>query len=335
MKSQLLPLALSFALFATIDAQVVVQQQTVTTTHQSQAPGFQMNFNTWNPMISHQGQFSSMWDPARGEYILVPFTSNQPIQHHSYYDQFGNLVQNQQQGVYFDQFGNLIQNQQQGVYLDQFGNLIQNQQQGFFIDQFGNQIQNQQQGFYIDQFGNQIQNQQQGFYLDQFGNPIQNQQQVFYIDQFGNPIQNQQQVVYLDQFGNPIYNQQQNQFQNQQFNPFVQPRVEMFPQQIVSSPVNAAIPMNPGAFSQAITQVMQQNFESTRLTVAKQIIGSNFFTADQVRQLMTQMSFEASRLELARFAYNRVLDPQNYFVVNNAFNFSSSVDELNNSLFGR
>jgi len=323
MKSQLLPFALSFALFATINAQVVVQQQTVTTTHQSQAPGFQMNFNTWNPMISHQGQFSSMWDQARGEYILVPFTSNQPIQHHSYYDQFGNLVQNQQQGVYFDQFGNPIQNQQQG----------------FYIDQFGNPIQNQQQGFYLDQFGNQIQNQHQGFYLDQFGNQIQNQQQVFYLDQFGNQIQNQQQVVYLDQFGNPIYNQQQNQFQNQfqnqQFNPFVQPRVEMFPQQMVSSPVNATIPMNPGAFSQAITQVMQQNFESTRLTVAKQIIGSNFFTADQVRQLMTQMSFEASRLELARFAYNRVLDPQNYFVVNNAFNFSSSVDELNNSLFGR
>ena len=303
MKSQLLPLVLSIALFATIDAQVVVQQQTVTTTHQSPAPGFQMNFNAWNPMISNQGQYSSVWDPTRGEYVLVPFTSNQPIQQNSYYDQFGNLVQNQQQVVYFDQFGNPIQNQQQGVYLDQFGN--------------------------------QIQNQQQGFYIDQFGNPIQNQQQVFYIDQFGNPIQNQQQVVYLDQFGNPIYNQQQNQFQNQQFNPFVQPRVEMFPQQIVSSPVNAAIPMNPGAFSQAITQVMQQNFESTRLTVAKQIIGSNFFTADQVRQLMTQMSFEASRLELARFAYNRVLDPQNYFVVNNAFNFSSSVDELNNSLFGR
>jgi hypothetical protein len=303
MKSQFLLFAFSIALVETLNAQVVIQQQTVTTTHRNQAPGFQMNFNAWDPSIINQNHYSSVWDPSLGEYILVPLGANQPIQYTTYYDQFGNLVQQQQQLVYVDQFGNPIQNQQQAVYLDQFGNPIQNQQQAV--------------------------------YVDQFGNPIQNQQQVVYVDQFGNPIQNQQQVIYVDQFGNPIQTQQQNNFQNQQFNPFVQQQVDMFPQQMMSSPVNAVIPMNPAAFSQAIMQVQQQSFESTRLTVAKQIVGSNFFTADQVRQLMTQMNFESSRLELARFAYNRVLDPQNYFVVNNAFNFSSSVDELNNSLFGR
>lgn len=231
MKSQLLLFALSIALFANSDAQVVVQQQTVTTTYQNQLPGFQMSFNSWDPMIS-----------------------NQPIQQTSYYDQFGNLIQ---------------------------------------------------------------------------------QQQVVYIDQFGNPIQNQQQVVYVDQFGNPIQNQQTNYYQNQPCNPIVPPQVDVYPQQFVSSPVNAAFPMNPSAFSQALTQVKQQNFESTRLTVAKQIINSNFFTSEQVRKLMTQMSFESSRVELARYAYNKVLDPQNYYVVNNAFSFSSSVNELNNYLFGR
>jgi len=43
---------------------------------------------------------------------------------------------------------------------------------------------------------------------------------------------------------------------------------------------------------------------------------------------MGVFSFESTRLDFARMAYHRVIDPQNYFIVNNAFRFSSSIDEL-------
>jgi hypothetical protein len=252
MKSRILLLVLSIALFANINAQVVVQQQTVTTTFQNQVPGFQMNFNAWDPMISTQTQYSNIWDPSRGEYILVPMNTSITPTYSSYYDQFGNLVQQQQQTVY----------------------------------------------------------------VDQFGNPIQQQQQ--------------QQVVYVDQYGNPIQTQS-----NYNCNTAAPINYNVYPQQTSVNPINTVMPMNPASFSQALAQIKQQNFESTRLTVSKQIITSNFFTSDQVRQMMQQMSFESSRVELARFAYNRVLDQQNYYLVNNAFSFSSSVDELNSYLFGR
>ena len=294
MKASILSLAASLFCVFQSQAQIVVQQQTTTYTT---TPGFQMQFNTWNP-LQQQQQLVSVWDPITNQFILVPAVQQQPV---VYVDQFGNPIQNIQQ------------QQQPVVYVDQFGNPIQNFQQ------------QQQPVVYVDQFGNPIQNFQQ------------QQQPVVYVDQFGNPIQNfqqqQQPVVYVDQFGNPV---QQNVYYN---DPAIcNPVTTLHPNYIQPtnvSPVNAAVAMNQGQFSQVLSQIKNQSFESTRLTLTKQIIGSNWFTSEQVRQIMTQMSFEDTRVEIARFAYNRVLDPQNYFVVNSAFSFSSSVDELNQYLFGR
>jgi len=44
---------------------------------------------------------------------------------------------------------------------------------------------------------------------------------------------------------------------------------------------------------------------------------------------MQAFTFEDTKLQFAKFAYGRTFDIGNYFVVNNAFDFSSSVDELN------
>jgi hypothetical protein len=52
-------------------------------------------------------------------------------------------------------------------------------------------------------------------------------------------------------------------------------------------------------------------------------------TTAQVSQIMALFSFEDSKLDFAKFAYGRTYDLSNYFMVNNAFTFSSSVDELN------
>ena len=46
------------------------------------------------------------------------------------------------------------------------------------------------------------------------------------------------------------------------------------------------------------------------------------------------MSFEDTRLELAKAAYYKTVDTENYFIVNKEFWFSSSVDELSRYLSG-
>lgn len=87
-------------------------------------------------------------------------------------------------------------------------------------------------------------------------------------------------------------------------------------------------PMSPADFESARESVASKGFDETRLAIAKEIIGSNCMLCSQIKELMMVMSFEETRLDLAKFAWNHNLDKGNYYKLNDAFNFSSSVDEL-------
>jgi hypothetical protein len=80
--------------------------------------------------------------------------------------------------------------------------------------------------------------------------------------------------------------------------------------------------------------IRSKSFESTRLQVARQALDSRRLTSYQVRELMELMWFESSKLELAKFAYSRVIDKERFFLVNDAFSFSSSIDELDRFIRG-
>jgi hypothetical protein len=45
--------------------------------------------------------------------------------------------------------------------------------------------------------------------------------------------------------------------------------------------------------------------------------------------MMGQLDFEDTKLQYAKFAYNKTYDIGNYYKLNDAFDFSSSIDELN------
>jgi len=96
-----------------------------------------------------------------------------------------------------------------------------------------------------------------------------------------------------------------------------------------------AIPMGGGDFSSALGTIRGQSFEETKLKTAKQIAGSNCLSTAQITQICQLFSFEGSKLDFAKFAYNFCTDPRSYFKVNNVFSFSSSSDELNEYLQGR
>ncbi|HPD54724.1 MAG TPA: DUF4476 domain-containing protein, partial [Bacteroidia bacterium] len=75
--------------------------------------------------------------------------------------------------------------------------------------------------------------------------------------------------------------------------------------------------------------------ENTKLTIAKQVIQNNCLTADQVRETMTLFDFENTKLDFAKFAYDRTYDRANYYKVNDAFEFESSIEDLNRYIGGR
>jgi hypothetical protein len=98
---------------------------------------------------------------------------------------------------------------------------------------------------------------------------------------------------------------------------------------------NAPAAMPQHEFINALEHVRSRNFDSDRLAVAKQITRNNLLTANQIFSMADLMSFESSRLDYAKFAYDYCFDRQNYYVVNNVFNFSSSVRELDEYIAAR
>lgn len=100
------------------------------------------------------------------------------------------------------------------------------------------------------------------------------------------------------------------------------------PQQQPVANARCAYPMAPGAFSQAQSQIANQGFDETRLSIAKQVAQSNCMTAAQIRDVMRTFGFDETRLEFAKFAYPFSYDPNNYFMVNDAFQFEASAEEL-------
>lgn len=161
-----------------------------------------------------------------------------------------------------------------------------------------------------------------------YTDPMQGQ---FMIDQWGNYIPVQQQIILQQPVTQPQFMVPQQQFfQQQQVFPqqqFIAPQ-----QQFIQQP--AFVGVDGGTFSMMIQQISQQSFDSNRLQLAMQIVSSNRLTSAQVTDIARLLSFESSRLDFLKFAYPFVADPGSYFMVNNAFSFSSSVDELNRHIMG-
>ena len=86
--------------------------------------------------------------------------------------------------------------------------------------------------------------------------------------------------------------------------------------------------MSPRQLDDMLSSLRKQTFEDTRIKTAKQMISNNCLSSAQVAKMCLEFTFEANRLELAKFAYAYCVDPNNYYKVNDVFTFSSSTDEL-------
>lgn len=93
--------------------------------------------------------------------------------------------------------------------------------------------------------------------------------------------------------------------------------------------VGCAYPLDPTRFSQLKQSIASKPFEDTRLQIAKQAIRGNCMSTYQVKELMELFTFEGTKLDFAKHCYDAVYDVENYFLVNDAFTFSSSIDDLN------
>ncbi len=88
--------------------------------------------------------------------------------------------------------------------------------------------------------------------------------------------------------------------------------------------------MNARVFEQFKQTLRNESFDNTRLSLAKQTIGAGFFTSLQVKEIVNIFTFESNKLEIAKYAYAFTVDKSSYFLVNDAFTYSSSKEDLAN-----
>lgn len=86
--------------------------------------------------------------------------------------------------------------------------------------------------------------------------------------------------------------------------------------------------MSTYEFGNAMNYLYSIPYEDTRMNVGQQMLSNHLFTSDQVRDIVMAYQFESNRLEIAKMAYLRTLDPQNFYVVYEAFQYESSVVRL-------
>lgn len=91
-------------------------------------------------------------------------------------------------------------------------------------------------------------------------------------------------------------------------------------------------PMAGGDFATATKTISSKSFEDSKMTTAKQVLKANCMNTDQIIQVMNLFSFEESKIEFAKAAHEKCTDRQNYWKLNDAFTFESSIDELNDFL---
>jgi hypothetical protein len=91
---------------------------------------------------------------------------------------------------------------------------------------------------------------------------------------------------------------------------------------------NYAQPMNDRSFQQFKAILAREQYEESRLSMAKQSMSSNAFSSVQVQELVRLFSFEQNRLDLAKYAYTYTVDKNNYYLVSDALQYSTSKAEL-------
>lgn len=93
-----------------------------------------------------------------------------------------------------------------------------------------------------------------------------------------------------------------------------------------------ACAVSPQQFENIKGSISSKTFEDTKVSEATQIMTTHCLSSAQVRDIMRLFGYENNRLTFAQNAYSHTLDPANYYMVNDAFEFPTSVNQLNASI---
>ena len=69
--------------------------------------------------------------------------------------------------------------------------------------------------------------------------------------------------------------------------------------------------------------------DGDKLKLMQSVLSNRVYYTDQLRTMFGWLSFESTKLDFAKWAYDNAIDKENYWKLEDVFSFSSSKDELN------
>ncbi|MBO4653942.1 MAG: DUF4476 domain-containing protein [Bacteroidales bacterium] len=111
--------------------------------------------------------------------------------------------------------------------------------------------------------------------------------------------------------------------------PHGQPGNAFAPPAPAPAPAPAPMPCSDWDFKEIKQLIQNETFEHQKLTIAKQATAAELLTVDQLAEIAMLFDFENTKLEYLKFAYDYCYDPNKYYKLNKVFDFSHSIDELN------
>jgi len=98
--------------------------------------------------------------------------------------------------------------------------------------------------------------------------------------------------------------------------------------------LNATVktPMTDNDFSALVFSIRANLLQILKVSAEKDVFNNpnNFFTASQIKQLISLINSENNRLELAKLSYRTVTDPANFTQLYDLFKTQASKDDLAN-----
>jgi hypothetical protein len=82
------------------------------------------------------------------------------------------------------------------------------------------------------------------------------------------------------------------------------------------------------SFQYFLQSVQSCWFDSEKSALIEHYISSNHLSSAEIYQLLAELDYESSRLQMAKMAYAHCYDPHNYYSILNLFSFGSSKVEL-------
>lgn len=82
-------------------------------------------------------------------------------------------------------------------------------------------------------------------------------------------------------------------------------------------------------FEEFLKAIRSQSFDKDKVSYVKTYMKNAYLNTDQIKKIIKEISFDASRLDVAKFLFTNCVDKPNYYQVSEIFSFSSSKTELN------